>query len=400
MNVLVAHPGTQHAPRLAAELAARKRLHGFWTGLAFAEDGSAARVIRRFAPASRLATRICPGVSAAQLHSRPLLELTALARLRRGGNPEAVFHSRNAAWQTAVPETALRESAATIGFDTSSWILAERCRLLNRRFLLDRTIGHPDRLQRELKELAQRYPEWLGGPATRDVNVRAAEEQEHALAHRIVVGGSFARTTLLEAGVAEDRIRVNPYGVDPAAFARSAPPGNDKRRPLHFLFAGTVSARKGVPVLLEAWAAANLPDAELWIAGHIERRLRPLIPELRGLRLLGHVPRAQMPDLYAQADVFVLPSVFEGFGLVLLEAVAAGLPVITTPHTGGADFLPHPDLGQLVDAGSVDALVAALRRWANYPPDPVTVRASAMSLLERFSWGAYGERWIRILDES
>ena len=400
MKVLLAHPGTQHAPRLAAELAARDCLHGFWTGLSFAETSLVARTVARFGWPGRAASRVCAGVPREALHTRAFHEMAAHLRVRMGGPPEQVFHQRNARFQATVPDHAVQASDAVIGFDTSSWLLADRCRRLDRRFLLDRSIGHPDGLHRALHAITPRYPEWVRSSTVRPAAVCAAEAQEHALAHRIVVGGSFARETLLHAGVPADRIRVNPYGVD---WDKSAPPEAGPAglgRPFRFLFAGTVGARKGVPVLLEAWRAAALPDAELWIAGGIEPRLRSLIPPQPGLRLLGRVPRGRMTALYAQADVFVLPSLFEGFGLVLLEALAAGLPVITTPHTGGADFLPHDQLGQLVEAGSVEALVEALRHWAAHPPARALVRAAAMSLAERYSWRAYGDRWMGILDEN
>ena len=125
-------------------------------------------------------------------------------------------------------------------------------------------------------------------------------------------------------GIAADKVSVNPYGVDWARLGAAAPTER-AGRPLRFLFLGSHLARKGLPVLIEAWRAlgARRGDAELWLAGHCGARERALIPDLPGLKVCGLVPHADVPALLAQIDVFVLPSFFEGFGLVLLEALAA-----------------------------------------------------------------------------
>jgi glycosyltransferase involved in cell wall biosynthesis len=191
---------------------------------------------------------------------------------------------------------------------------------------------------------------------------------------------------------------INPYGVDWARFA-AAPASDRSQRPLRFLFLGSHLARKGLPVLFDAWRALGTKrgDAELWLAGHCGERERALIPELPGLKLLGLVPHADVPALLGQVDVFVLPSFFEGFGLVLLEALAAGVPFISTPHTGAADLPADPVLGQLVPAGSTEALVAALEQALAHPPDRAAVRAAVRALEPRFSWEAYGDRWADLL---
>jgi alpha-maltose-1-phosphate synthase len=402
MQVLLAHPGTQHAPRLAAELAKRDRLSGFWTGLAFTEGGVGARLARalpRWTGLSQLATRTVQDVPSHRLHTMPLLEARALARRRMGADEQTVWCWRNEVFQNRIPTTALVAADAVIGFDTSGWILADRCRKLDRPFYLDRTIAHPAAFARILRTCAERFPAWVATAPARSSRLTEAEAQEHALAHRIVVGGAFARDTLIEAGIDAARIRVNAYGVDWSTFAPSATPVAEAPRPLRFLFAGTVCARKGVPVLLEAWRKLAPKNAELWLAGRVGERERPLIPVLRGLKVLGQIPRAQIPALYAQADVFVLPSFFEGLALVQLEAIAAGLPIITTPNAGGLDFLPHPVLGHVVEPGSVDALAAALEWWCAHPPRRDVVLAAAQPLAARFTWSAYADRWMQILDE-
>lgn len=399
MKTLLAHPGTQHAFRLARELHRLNLLGEFWTSLALAENSL---MVRLAGPAAhRVRNRIIPEVPGKLLHSRPWPELRSLQRLRKKHDLLEVLHQRNAAFQCAIPDQVIRRNDTVIAFDTSGWLLAGRCHDLGKQFVLDRTIGHPSTLQRHLARLHQDYPDWPIDITPRRAAVSEAEEKEHTLAHLIVVGSSFARDSLIESGVDAEKLRVNPYGVDWVRFDNlpQLPDTASATRPIRFLFAGSVSARKGVPVLMEAWRTLAPNDAELWIVGGIEPDIRALIPNLPGLRLLGRVPNSEMPRIYAETDVLVLPSLMEGFSLVLLEALAAGLRIIATPNTGAADFLIDPVAGELIEPGSVEALRNALKHQLENQPNRDAIQAFAAPLKERYSWNAYGRRWQQILND-
>jgi len=401
MRVLLAHPGIQHALRLARELERTHLLGEFWTGLALAEDGLAAGLVtrlRRLPRVKGLSNRIARGVPAAKLRRVPFNEVSALARLSRGGDSLRILHERNQRFQDAIPQETLRVHDATIAFDTSAWRLADRTRSLGHPFYLDRTIAHPAAFARIEADLHRRFPDWCPAPRPRPDYLVAAEAEEHELARRIVVGGSFARNTLVAEGIPAGKVCVNPYGVEWTRFA-AAPAIDRDKRPFRFLFLGSHLARKGLPVLLDAWRALGLRrgDAELWLAGHCGDRERALIPALPGLKLRGLVPHADVPALLAQTDVFVLPSFFEGFGLVLLEALAAGVPFISTPATGAVDLPPGAQLGTIIPAGSTEALLAAMEKFLAQPPDRAALRAAVKAIEPQFSWEAYGDRWATLL---
>lgn len=391
MKALLAHPGTQHAFRLARELHRNGRLDGFWSSLVFAADGLPARLLGPRLPRNRVLAEV-PG---SLLHARPWAEF--LGKLERGDG-EMIVHRRNARFQRAIPRSALARAGAVVAFDTSGWLLARRARDAGKPFFLDRTIAPPSVLARGLAALAAAYPDWPVETRPRPPVILRAEAEEHALATRIMVGSSFARDALAAEGVDAGRITVNPYGVDWSAFARPLPAV--AARPFRFLFAGSVLTRKGVPVLLDAWRGLRRGDAELWLAGGVAPALRALLPDLPGLRVLGRVPNADMPALYAQADVLVLPSLQEGFSLVLLEALASGLRLVATPNTGAADLLDDPALGSLVECGSAGSLRAALERELARGPDRDAIRSGALRLQTRFSWSAYGRRWADALDSA
>jgi len=398
IQTLIAHPGTQYAPRLAAELHRHGALGRFVTGVAMPEDGFLG-AMDKLMPAGlrrRWANRRVGGVPAARLRTFPGLEWSALRRLRRGEASETVFADRNGAFQRAIPDRWIDEASHVIGFDTSSWLLAARAKARGKRFILDQSIGHPRAKERVYTELRERHPEWNDVGVVKAAGLLAAEDREHAEATLIVAASTFSRNTLIEAGVAPEKIAINPYGVDAARFnctARVRPAG----RPLRFLFVGLVNARKGVPTLLAAWRALAGRGAELWLVGPISAATRVLIPALPGLRIVGRLPHQELPRIFAECDVFVFPSFFEGFALVLLEALASGLPIVSTTATAAPDLITDGVEGFILEPGDESGLAERMERFIDDPSLAFRMGGAGRKKAEEFSWNAYGERWTHLL---
>jgi glycosyltransferase involved in cell wall biosynthesis len=104
-----------------------------------------------------------------------------------------------------------------------------------------------------------------------------------------------------------------------------------------------------------------------------------------------------LPELLRQCDVLVFPSYCEGFALVLLEALASGMPIITTEATAGPDLIEDGVEGRIVPSGDVDALCAAMQSMALETDELESMSQAARRTAERFSWDAYGDRWQQIL---
>ena len=274
-----------------------------------------------------------------------------MLELKFGIDEQKVMHQRNDRFQRSIPDEALKEAGAVISFDTASWVLAERCRQFARPFILDQTIGHPDAKQAAHDRMRGFFPEWEEGSEVRRPEVRKAEEEEQQKATVIVTASSFTKTTLVDQNVPGHKIHVVPYGVDTTRFV---PRRTKSDRPLRFVFVGLITARKGLPLLLQAWRELSSTRAELWLVGAASSQARALIPKLPGLSYLGYATHVE--KLLTECDVFVFPSFFEGFGLVILEAMACGLPVITTTATAGPDLITEGHDGFVINPGDVDAL--------------------------------------------
>jgi glycosyltransferase involved in cell wall biosynthesis len=185
-----------------------------------------------------------------------------------------------------------------------------------------------------------------------------------------------------------------PYGTP----ADELEPRSERPRgPFTALFAGQVGLRKGVPLLLEAWRRLGLKDARLWLAGSMNLDDAYLSDYADCFEHLGVLPRAQLLERMRQADIFVFPSLAEGFGLVIGEAMAAGLPVLTTLNTGGPELITDGEEGWCVPAHDVDALAARLE-WASQSRDELwEMGLRARKRAEAWTWAHYRSKLVNEL---
>jgi glycosyltransferase involved in cell wall biosynthesis len=174
------------------------------------------------------------------------------------------------------------------------------------------------------------------------------------------VPGRAAREYLRGLGVPEERIAIAPNAVDASVFGVARPVRDE--RPCRFLYVGRLDPEKGVDVLLRAFQ--RVPGELVIVGGGSQAEaLRAQAPERA--RFVGDLPRDAVAREYAEADVFVLPSRSEPWGMVLNEAAAAGLPLVATDGVGAAhDLIEHGVNGFRVAVDDEEALAAAMRRLA------------------------------------
>jgi len=202
-------------------------------------------------------------------------------------------------------------------------------------------LGDRENWQRELEEV--------------DDKRKFKEGVEVEFATGAICASTFTARGLIMSGIPAERIRVVPYGCPSPTTAVS------QQRDRVFLFVGQGVQRKGLHLLAEAWRRLQPPG---WKMRVVASRMDPLIAQsLHGLpsvTVSGPVSHAELRDLYDSASALVLPSLVEGFGLVLGEALAGGCSLIATTNTGLPDLaLPSP-AGQVIQPGSIAELMAAI----------------------------------------
>ena len=270
--------------------------------------------------------------------------------------------------------------------DCSLWQFQEAKRL-GKGCIYDMPIGYYSAWEETQAELVRRFADWLparGLPSSRYVRPQQ-KHQEMELADLVLVPSNFVATTV-RSFHPNKAIALALYGVDSNFWT----PGvyGDRKETLRFIYAGQISLRKGIPILLEAWEKAGLQSAELQLVGswYLNDSKRASLP--RGVSYTPAVSREALREYYRRANVFVFPSFFEGFALVLLEAMACGLPAIASVATGGADVLTEAS-GRVLPVGNVDSLVESFR-WFSQNRDrlPAMGRA-ARKQAEVCTWERY-----------
>jgi glycosyltransferase involved in cell wall biosynthesis len=198
-------------------------------------------------------------------------------------------------------------------------------------------------------------------------------------ADAVVCASGMTKRSLEFAGCPPEKITIIPYGVD----STSKLAARRSNSVCEFLFVGQGISRKGLHHLAQAWRNVNHQDARLTVVSY---RIDPGIEAdlgQPGVRLLGRQSRAELDRLFSSADVFVMPSLVEGFGLVYLEALQEGCHVLGTNNTGLPDLELSADAVSLIACGDVDALSSMLnsliqRKKAGHF-DPVAIQAEVKS---------------------
>ena len=280
------------------------------------------------------------------------------------------------------------EHDAVIGVSGSSEMTLRAASAAGRLGILHLTDSHPaakNRYLRELGGLPAGHPELVAS----DVCDRMERELEEA--GLVLVPSRFVAAQLAAAGVPADRVAVEPRAVDVLEFSPMPPARAAANNHLRCLFVGQVCHRKGIRFLLEA--ARRLESLPVTFR---------LVGPMRSHELMGHLPSSvtwkgslghqQIADEMRRADVLVLPSLEDAFGLVTMEAMASGLPVVVSDHCGSSELVADGAAGIVIPAADTAALQNAIRFLLDEPD-----RRQAMGIEARRrmvagrSWESYGQ---------
>ena len=252
--------------------------------------------------------------------------------------------------------------------------------------LLNYPIAHHAYSSKLLWQEAALHPEFAQDLAMQiyhDPQLVERMERECELASRILVGSNFVKQSFVESGVAAEKVLVCPYGVNVQDFVADGPARKDGV--FRAIWVGQVTQRKGIKYLLEAWRAVQGPGMELVIAGHFMADPSAFAPYADLYQAAGHLDVQGLRRLYAEADVLVLPSLIEGMGLVVLQAMAAGVPVIVTTHSAG-DIVRDGLDGFFVPIRDSAAIAEKLQLLRDNPELRAEMGRNASVRAQAFTW--------------
>jgi glycosyltransferase involved in cell wall biosynthesis len=213
------------------------------------------------------------------------------------------------------------------------------------------------------------------------------EEEEYERAGTVFVLSNFARQSFIERGFSPEKVRVIRLGADTSRFVihhREKPVS-----PLKVVYFGSLSIRKGFHYLLDAVNALGPSQISLTAIGSIEgdfpKKKLTAVP----FQHIPALPQAQLAASLGRFDVFVMPTLEDGFGQTLCQAMAAGLVPITTSACGAAEQIQAGINGIVVEPGSTSALIEALENFCRTPSKITQMRANLIGSRTSLGWGSY-----------
>lgn len=400
--ILFSHPtGNANVRHAALGLHRAGLLGEFWTCVNYRETPW----LRRMLPASlsrQLGRRTFPAELAGSIRTFPLRELGRLLA-PRAGLRSLVRHENGPLSVDAVYRSLDRRVSRRLEDGRFSAVYAyedgarESFRVATRQDKLriyDLPIGYWRASRAILLEETEREPEWamtLHGTLDSPQKTARKDAELHQ-ADLVIVASTFTRRTLEQAPDFRGTVMTIPYGAPALDLSPGQPaPPRGRGDKLRVLFVGSLGQRKGLSYLFRAVRSLGA-GVELTVIGS-----RPLVecPALdRELRAVRWIPTCTHREVLAEMaahDVFVFPSLFEGFGLVLLEAMAMGLPIITTPNTAGPDLITDGLEGFIVPIRSDQAIAERLDLLRRNPDLRADMAERARARAREFTWAHYGE---------
>lgn len=272
-----------------------------------------------------------------------------------------------------------------------------QARRANTSALLEHPMNHILHYDEELRRERGRWGQSLGlfGDFPAVLRRRMLAECEEA--PYISVLSSYSRRSFEAYGVSPSRIVEIPLGVDHEHFTPRE--GERAPGPLRVVCVGRIEMMKGVQYLLEALRRLRGVPMEVSLVGPATSDARPLLERLGDprVRCLPSVGRAALPEVYRSADVLVFPSVNDALGLVMLEAMSCGLPVIASDHTGAVDVLRDGVDGFVVPSGDAAAIAERLEPLAREPGAAAELgRSARQRILERYTLDHHAARLLDV----
>lgn len=355
-------------------------------------DGAAASLPRqsRLLAKLRLANRHCAGLpSRLVTNAWPAFGYDLLTRFNR--SPRLVAR-KDAHLGRLAGKLAEKRGAALLSYSYYASYAFERAAPGTRKVIFQ-VHPHPGPIRKIYKDELQLFPKGRRSildeaEVSYPKDVIARLEGEALAADFVITPSTFAKQTLIDVGVVPERIAVVPYGISTQRFP--AKQRWDTAKPLRLIFVGSMIQRKGLGYLFEAMRALKDQPVELVLVG------RGACDE----ELLGHyadvpfrkVVRATHDQLIQEltdADVFVLPSLAESFALVIIEAMAVGLPVITTTHTAGPDIISEGVNGFVGRIRDVDFLVQKIKWFLAHREAVPTMGRAAQGEAGKRDWAGF-----------
>ena len=252
--------------------------------------------------------------------------------------------------------------------------------------------------ERIVAEEVARVPKLAGKWQPAPAEYWASWREECSLADAIVVNSEWSREGLMRSGIPSEKLTLIPLAYEASEVGdqkaeirqvRSYPARFTRDRPMRVLFLGQVNLRKGVSRLMQAAQTLRGEPVEFWMVGPVQIANAETAADNARVKWFGPVTRKETAEKYRAADVFILPTLSDGFAITQLEAQAYGLPVISSKCCGGV--VENGRNGIILEEPSAACIAAALRDCVA-DPNRLRTLAAASHVQNEFTTGMLGQR--------
>ena len=343
-----------------------------------------------------------PGIPRDKVISFPWLLAPYMARGRVGLNRSAWLDREWSWWAHETLDlyvaNKLRDPTILIALSGSGLYSGRKIQQLGGIHICDRGSSHIREQEQLLTDEYERYGTRWRGIDPRSI---AKEEAEYNQANWISIPSQFCYDSFVSQGVPAAKLLKIPYG---SRLERFSPEGahctNDEE--FRILFVGAAGPQKGFIDLLNAFERFQHLGKQLILIGSLAPEALTMLARVdqSRIRVLGSVPNAQLRQHYSQASVFVLPSIQEGFGMVIGEAMACGCPVIASTNTGASELITDGVEGFIVPIRTPGLIADRLQQLADQPELRERMGAAALARVQQLGgWDSYGAEWVSLLQQ-
>ena len=401
--MIISHPtGNANVRNAAQAFAEGCGLEAFFTTIAVFESGFLSR-ISALPGLGEFKRRRYPEILKSVTNTSPFLELLRLTSLKIGFH-QLLHHEFGLASVDVIYRNLDRHVAKKVAcfapgpvycYEDGALETFRAAKKVHSKCLYDLPIGYWRSAHSLFLEESQLQQEWAPTLSGLSDSSRKLErkDEELRLADRIFVASSFTRRTLEQCPFPIAPISVVPYGAD-IGICSSPQKTTKPSDPLRILFVGGLGQRKGLSYLLEAIKTLG-PSVHLTLIGRKSvDSCRPLDMATDTHRWIPSLPHEDILREMRNHDVFVFPSLFEGFGLVITEALSQGLPVITTPNTCGPDVISEGVDGFIIPIRDSEAIAEKIELLLRDRNLLEAMSEAAQEKARQLTWANYRARLI------
>jgi glycosyltransferase involved in cell wall biosynthesis len=403
VRVIVSHPGT--GPFVRQTVCAFHEaglLEAFHTSLAFGSGSLLSRIALSAGNSGHLASianklnqRIVADVPANLLKAHPFGEVCRLVagRFANATLLDTVWEWAETGFDRGVAKHVAAPADAVYTYEHAALATLQAARKTGLLTIYEMPAPHHALTSRVFSGEYERFPELFDSVA-KELTKRARRrderrDEELRLADVIVCNSRLTQQSLLDAGVDSQRIVRVPLGMPPVSAAPKRPEEGSKQI---FLHAGTMSVRKGTHYLLRAWRRVRPPrTAELRLFGKFDLPVSTVKNLPDNVHISGTISQNQLKRWYQRSALLLFPTLLDGFGMVLTEAMAAGLPVLTTRRAGSSDFIEHGRNGFLIPPADDEAIAESLDWCFTHPAELAEMRQHCLRRAASWQWSDYRE---------